>query len=190
MNRQLRLLFVDDMEARHTWIDRLVLELGLNWRIDVVHTYSAKDAIRWLKRPPHADHIPFDIVSLDHDMTDKHYTAYHLERSGDGIVPADIQGELASCGTIREALERLYQDGSGAEVAQCIAQLWDDHRDGIIGNAPPPNAVILHSWNGTGVERMRSALRDTPYDSDELITAMAHSAEYVEALSTLAARMS
>ena len=60
----LRMLFLDDMAARHEVIGQLAD------RFDITHVYDARTCIRALNDS-------WDVVSLDHDLEDEHYAAYH-----------------------------------------------------------------------------------------------------------------
>lgn len=58
----MRILFVDDMQVRHT--KAIQQNIG---RL-VTSAYTAKEAIRAMKEQC------FDVVCLDHDLSDEHYT--------------------------------------------------------------------------------------------------------------------
>lgn len=161
----MKLLFVDDMEERHRWIRRIVLEQELNSKVDLYHAYSATAANKWLEREQ------FDIVSLDHDMLDEHYAAYHVERELEKAGPDGLSMNEAVrvFDSVQRRLEQMYKDGTGAEVAAKVAALDHPLRPGL---------VVLHSWNPTGVDRMRGILR-MYYDDDTLVVHKAHSLSYL-----------
>lgn len=161
----MKLLFVDDMETRHRWIKQVVLEQELNSKVDLYHAYSARAANHWLEKER------FDVVSLDHDMLDEHYAAYHVERELEKAGPDGLSMNEAVdvFRSVQDRLEQMYRDGTGAEVAAKVASLEPPLR---------PDLVVLHSWNPTGVQRMAGILRPY-YDDDTLVVHQAHSLVYL-----------
>lgn len=67
-----KLLFVDDMEERHTHIIN-------TWKGEIQNLYTAQEAIEVLSQ-----NQDFDIVSLDHDLQSEHYTRACSANSGCG----------------------------------------------------------------------------------------------------------
>lgn len=70
----MRVLFLDDMEARHS----LFRDIAANHNISVDHAYTAEQAISMLEKGD------YDGASLDHDLADEHYSAPYASPSMGG----------------------------------------------------------------------------------------------------------
>lgn len=70
----MRILFLDDMEVRHTTARAAAEAHGH----EMISAYTAEDAIGWLEREA------FDVAFLDHDLADEHYSAPYASPSTGG----------------------------------------------------------------------------------------------------------
>ena len=70
----MKILFLDDMDARHV----LAREIASNLGIDVDSVYTAEEAIRKL------EHGSYEAACLDHDLADDHYAGPYVSPSMGG----------------------------------------------------------------------------------------------------------
>lgn len=100
---------------------------------NVEHVFTVDGIITVLLAEPN-----FDVVFLDHDLNDnwKYKSVSHID--GD-----NIPGYIGKC---RVEL-------NGVDVASFIAK--------ILPKEKRPKAVVVHSWNPEGAEKMLEVLRET-----------------------------
>lgn len=127
----MRILVVDDMEVRHRSFRKMFIGC------DLVEARTAKEAIDALGGPA------FDLVQLDHDLSEEHYL-------------------IASEGLSEERRENMpeYKPGTGMDVVDFLVQQ-------VRNNAPNlPGKVVVHSWNPYRAKMMYQALREAGINVD------------------------
>ena len=106
----MRILFLDDMEARHEAFAEYAREHGFL----VDHAYTAEQAIKMLGRG-----FPYVGACLDHDLADEHYAAPYVSPSMGGTAHSGraVARWIAEKGRPRHVLVHSFNpDGAQAIV--------------------------------------------------------------------------
>lgn len=98
----MKVLFVDDMEMRHSEFDRQILEMGLNGEWEIWRAYDGERGLKLIKEQK------FDVMFLDHDLADIHY----VEGNGGKMV--------------------LNDRVSGTELAEAVANLPEEMKPSVV----------------------------------------------------------
>lgn len=109
MSEKLKILFLDDMEARHQAF-RDYAENHI-----VTHVYTAEEAIKALERET------FDAAALDHDLAEEHYQQIgtYVE-SGRNRSGRAVARWIAEHGTPKLALVHSFNPDGSREMAHAL----------------------------------------------------------------------
>ena len=140
-----RVLFVDDMPERHRAF------AAMNSHCEIMHADTVERAIDYLDRYP-----AFDVVCLDHDMSDADYAAFHREdraHVGGGQVVAEWMLEHRGLVGDPRIVVHTWNPDAAVRMQSALARVFTNV------SAKPFHATkfcIPSSWGGGGV-RARAA---------------------------------